>query len=232
MKVPWGAGAETSLYTATPYNLEISTQIMPHPWLRHRNAFQGKPVLNKPGGEVWLCCFIGVLVLFWNCVCTHVCMIVGVYVHAHTHMYAPWHTWNSWLSSSKKLQDRLWSEGLHFLPVLQSFSLSFLPSLTSASMNFKMTNISYYYTVIYFANPFFYSVHIFLLEHGSIKVIHKIYWGSCKSALLTAIFLFSSQRWKNHKRFVYVCVSSACRYVHCVCVPGIYGGQMWASDPL
>lgn len=35
----------------------------------------------------------------------------------------------------------------------------FLPSLTSASMNFKMTNISYYYTVIYFANPFFYSVH-------------------------------------------------------------------------
>lgn len=133
MKVPWGAGAETSLYTATPYNLEfsleISTQIMPHPWLRHRNAFQGKPVLNKSGGEVWLCCFIGVLVLFWNCVCTHVCMIVGVYVHAHTHMYAPWHTWNSWLSSSKKLQDRLWSEGLHFLPVLQSFSLSFFPAL-------------------------------------------------------------------------------------------------------
>lgn len=136
MKVPWGAGAETSLYTATPYNLEfsleISTQIMPHPWLRHRNAFQGKPVLNKSGGEVWLCsywCFGFVLKL---CVCTHMCMIVGVYVHARTQACTYMHHGILGILDYHLARSFKTDSGVRasiFFLYFQSFSLSFFPAL-------------------------------------------------------------------------------------------------------
>lgn len=135
MKVPWVAGAEAgaemSLYTAPPYNaefsLEISTQITPHPWHHHRHAFQGKPVLNRSGGEVWLCCCYRCLgCVLKLCVCTHTRMTVGVYVYACTHMYVPWYTWNSWLSSSEKLHG---VRASIFFLYFQSFSLSFYAAL-------------------------------------------------------------------------------------------------------